>query len=100
MPSNILNQSHTIDWLAELPDHAKHLKASLRFELRFCVHADGYGFIQHLNQESHTGAKEQPVNNPEEAIDLLRAVWEQAAILKAQGTAHENSGPKPTRSRQ
>lgn len=80
MSSNILSQPHADEWLAQLP-----------------VHADGFGFIQHLNQETKTGAKEQPVSNPEEAMDLRRAVWEQAMVIRAQGGMSESAEPEPPR---
>ncbi len=54
----------------------------IRFDLRFYVYPDGHGNIQHRESTGAVKQDNQPANDIEEAVEILRAMWSTATALK------------------
>jgi hypothetical protein len=68
------------DWLHDLPNQAHITNSGARIALWLYVYPDGHGVVQYVRPDGR-GGLEQPVNHVEEALNVLRDVWDRASRL-------------------
>lgn len=68
-------------WLDRLDANIKPTPKGVRLDMTFYVYPDGHGNLIFQNPVTRKlDAENQPVNSIDEAVDAVRAVWEQATI--------------------
>lgn len=70
-------------WLDDADFH--ETKKGVRFGLRFYVYPDGHGNIQHIDSEGKVQQENQPVSDVDEAVRVLRDLWQRGMQAKTDG---------------
>jgi hypothetical protein len=68
------------EWLTNIP--IQQTPQGARLDLRIYVYPDGHGNFLVEDQEGRASTQPQPVNNPDEARDVLEKIWNRAMSVK------------------
>jgi hypothetical protein len=68
------------EWLTSIPIQATPTGA--RLDLRLYVYPDGHGNFLVEDEDGKARTPAQPVNDPEEARDVLEKIWSRAMSVK------------------
>jgi len=69
------------EWLTQIP--IKQTPKGARLDLRLYVYPDGHGNFCVEDDTGRSSTNPQPVNNPNEARDVLEQLWNRAMSLKS-----------------
>jgi hypothetical protein len=70
------------EWLTTIP--IQHTEKGARLDLRLYVYPDGHGDFCVEDKDGRSDGNPQPVNNAEEAREVLEKIWSRAMKLKAE----------------
>jgi hypothetical protein len=69
------------EWLTTIP--IQQTPKGARLDLRLYVYPDGHGNFLIADENGRVSSEGQPVNNPDEARDILERIWNRAMNLKS-----------------